>query len=127
VMQADCGVFRTQSSLDEGKAKIDAVDARMIDIRTTDRSLIWNTDLVETLELDNLISQAVVTMHSAAARLESRGAHKREDYSDRDDGGWMKHTLSWFDHGRVTLDYRPVHAYTLSDELDYIEPKPRIY
>jgi succinate dehydrogenase / fumarate reductase, flavoprotein subunit len=127
VMQADCGVFRTQSALDEGKAKIDAVHARMTEIRTTDRSLIWNTDLVETLELDNLISQAVVTMHSAAARCESRGAHKREDYPDRDDPNWMRHTLAWFDRGRVAIDYRPVHAFTLSDEIDYIEPKPRVY
>jgi succinate dehydrogenase / fumarate reductase flavoprotein subunit len=126
-MQADCGVFRTQASLDEGKAKIDAVYARLADIGVSDRSLIWNTDLVETLELENLISQAVVTMHGAAARQESRGAHKREDYPDRNDPDWMKHTLSWLDRGKVTLDYRPVHDYTLTDDTEYIKPKARVY
>jgi len=127
VMQADCGVFRTESTLDEGKARIDAVYARMGDVRVTDRSLIWNTDLIETLELDNLISQAVVTMHSAANRKESRGAHMHEDYPKRDDANWMKHTAAWFDRGQVRIDYRPVHEYTLTDEAVYIEPKARVY
>jgi succinate dehydrogenase / fumarate reductase flavoprotein subunit len=127
VMQADCGVFRTEASLGEGKARIDAVHARMGDVRVTDRGLVWNTDLIETLELDNLVAQAVVTMHSAANRKESRGAHKHEDYPDRDDSEWMKHTIAWLDRGQVRIDYRPVHDFTLTDEIAYIEPKARVY
>jgi succinate dehydrogenase / fumarate reductase flavoprotein subunit len=127
VMQADCGVFRTESVLEEGKGRIDAVHAKMADIGVTDRSLIWNTDLVETLELDNLIAQAVVTMHSAANRKESRGAHMHEDYPERDDVNWLKHTAVWFDRGAVRIDYRPVHEYTLTDEIGYIKPKARVY
>jgi succinate dehydrogenase / fumarate reductase flavoprotein subunit len=98
-------------------------------VRVTDRSLIWNSDLVETLELDNLIAQSVVTMDSARNRTESRGAHAREDFPDRDDKNWMKHTLAWFDEatGRVTIDYRPVHTYTLTNDVAYIEPKARVY
>jgi succinate dehydrogenase / fumarate reductase flavoprotein subunit len=131
-MQADCAVFRTEKTLAEGLANIDQVYRRMDDIRVTDRSLIWNTDLVETLELDNLIAQAVVTMHCAANRKESRGAHMHEDYPTRDDVNWMKHSISWFDGwggkgGGVRLDARPVHDYTLSDDIDYIKPKPRVY
>jgi succinate dehydrogenase / fumarate reductase, flavoprotein subunit len=126
-MQADCAVFRTEATLNEGKTKIDQVHARMADIDVTDRSLIWNTDLIETLELDNMIGQAVVTMHSAANRKESRGAHMHEDYPDRNDAEWMKHTISWFDAGAVSIDYRPVHDYTLTDEIAYIKPKARVY
>ncbi len=132
VMQADCGVFRTERTLDEGKTRIDAVNKRMADVRVTDRSLIWNTDLVETLELDNLLAQAVVTMHCAANRKESRGAHMHEDFPKRDDKTWMKHTLAWFDGwggsgGGIKIDYRPVHDFTLTDEMAYIKPKARVY
>ena len=97
-------------------------------IGITDRGLIWNTDLVEALEFDNLIEQAVVTMDAALNRTESRGAHAREDHPDRDDQNWMKHTLTWLDEkGNVKIDYRPVHTYTLSNDIAYIEPKARVY
>ena len=131
-MQADCAVFRTERTLAEGVGKIDAIYRGLGDVKVTDRSLIWNTDLVETMELDNMLGQAVVTMHSASNRKESRGAHMQEDYPDRDDKNWMKHTLAWFDGwggkgGDVRIDYRPVHSYTLTDEVKYIEPKARVY
>jgi succinate dehydrogenase / fumarate reductase flavoprotein subunit len=133
-MQADCGVFRTDRTLAEGVTKIDAVFAKMADVHVTDRSLIWNSDLVETLELDNLLAQAVVTMHCAANRKESRGAHMQEDYPDRNDKQWMKHTVAWFDawggtwpSGGVKIDYRPVHEFTLTDDVQYIKPKKRVY
>ncbi|KQX26150.1 MULTISPECIES: succinate dehydrogenase flavoprotein subunit [unclassified Sphingomonas] len=126
-MQRHCAVFRDSELLREGLGKIDNVYASIQDIGITDRSLIFNTDLIETLELDNMLPQAVVTMHSAANRKESRGAHMHEDFPDRDDANWMKHTITWFDKGAVTIDYRPVHEYTLTDEAEYIKPKARVY
>jgi succinate dehydrogenase / fumarate reductase flavoprotein subunit len=128
VMQEDCAVFRTGEVLAQGSKRIHEVNAGMADVRVTDRSLIWNSDLIETLELDNLIAQAVVTMDSAKNRTESRGAHAREDFPERDDKNWMKHTLAWMDaKGKVTIDYRPVHTYTLTNDVAYIEPKARVY
>jgi succinate dehydrogenase / fumarate reductase flavoprotein subunit len=127
-MQSDAAVFRTGKTLEEGTAKLRAIHAAGADIKTTDRSLIWNTDLIETLEYDNLIDQALVTIESALNRTESRGAHAREDYPDRNDVEWMKHTLSWKVPGEpVKIDYRPVHNYTMSKDIDYIEPKARVY
>jgi succinate dehydrogenase / fumarate reductase flavoprotein subunit len=128
VMQNNCAVFRTGEVLQEGHKLIHEVYDGMPDIAVSDRSLIWNSDLVETLELDNLLAQAVVTMDSALNRTESRGAHAREDYPERDDKDWMKHTLAWMDaSGKVTIDYRPVHTYTLTNDVAYVEPKARVY
>jgi succinate dehydrogenase / fumarate reductase flavoprotein subunit len=131
-MQRHCAVFRDSALLDEGVAKIETINKGLADIAVTDRSLIWNTDLVETLELDNLMGQAVVTIKGAQNRKESRGAHMHEDFPERDDANWMKHTIATFDGwggkgGAVTLDYRPVHDYTLTDDAEYIKPKKRVY
>jgi succinate dehydrogenase/fumarate reductase flavoprotein subunit len=129
VMQENCAVFRTGEVLEEGKKKIHAAWRNGADVSVTDRSLVWNSDLIETLEYDNLIVQAVVTMEGALNRLESRGAHAREDHPKRDDVNWMKHTLAWVDPDKltVTIDYRPVHTYTMSNDIGYIEPKARVY
>ncbi len=129
VMQENCAVYRTGETLDEGSTKIHEVWGGSDDIGITDRSLIWNSDLVETMEFDNLIVQAVVTMDGAKNRTESRGAHAREDFSERDDKSWMKHTLATIDPEakNVSIDYRPVHSYTMSNDMQYIEPKARVY
>ncbi|MBY0381057.1 MAG: succinate dehydrogenase flavoprotein subunit [Xanthobacteraceae bacterium] len=128
VMQNNCAVFRTGDVLHEGQDLIHKVHGGVSDIRVSDRSLVWNSDLVETLEFDNLIVQAVVTMDSAANRTESRGAHAREDFSERDDKNWMKHTLAYIDRkGSTSIDYRPVHSYTMTNDIQYIPPKARVY
>src|SRR5690606_31446941 len=112
----------------EGVHKLREVYDSFAEVSVSDRSLIWNTDLIETLELENLLAQATVTLHSAVNRTESRGAHAREDYPDRDDVNWMKHTLSWIDdRGNVRFDYRPVRVNTLTNEVEPVPPRARTY
>ena len=128
VMQTDAAVFRTGKSLEEGRARLRQVCDSFQHVKVSDRSLIWNSDLVETLELDNLLGSATVTMAGALNRQESRGAHAREDFPERDDKNWMKHTLAWMDDkGGVKIDYRPVHMQTMTDEVQPIPPKKRVY
>ena len=141
-MQKHCAVFRNDALLKEGVEQLTQINQQMSDISVSDRSLIWNSDLIETLELDNLMAQASVTMKSAENRKECRGSHVNEDYFDDDTNGrnddeWMKHTVAWFDgwgggaqgsgKGSVKIDYRPVHEYTLTDDAEYIKPKKRVY
>jgi succinate dehydrogenase / fumarate reductase flavoprotein subunit len=128
VMQDNAAVFRTSEVLSEGVRKIDSIAATLTDIQLSDRSMIWNSDLVEALELENLMACSLATMYSAEARQESRGAHAHEDYPYRDDKNWMKHTLAWTEMGgKMRLSYRPVHSWTMTNEVDYIVPKARVY
>ncbi|MDP1696452.1 MAG: succinate dehydrogenase flavoprotein subunit [Xanthomonadaceae bacterium] len=127
-MQNHAAVFRTGETLSEGVKKIREVHAAFADVKVSDRSLVWNSDLVETLELQNLLGQAVATMVSAENRKESRGAHAREDFAERDDVNWHKHSLCWVDgKGETRIDYRPVHMVTLSDDVEVVPPKARVY
>ncbi len=127
--QEEAAVFRSGETLDQGIKRLANIHAKRSDLKITDQGMVWNTDLVEALEFENLIGQAIVTVASAANRTESRGAHAREDFPTRDDENWMKHTLAWFDDatGEVKIDYRPVHAYTMTDDVAYIPPKARVY
>jgi succinate dehydrogenase / fumarate reductase flavoprotein subunit len=128
-MQEDAAVFRTGPTLQSGVDRLQRVHDQRADLRVTDRGLIWNTDLVETLELENLIAQAIVTVNGALNRTESRGAHAREDFAERDDANWLKHTLAWLDDatGKVRFDYRPVHMHPMTNDIATIPPKARVY
>jgi succinate dehydrogenase / fumarate reductase flavoprotein subunit len=127
-MQDHAAVFRTEETLKAGVKLVNEIHASFADVKVSDRSLIWNSDLIETLELQNLLGQAVATMTSAENRTESRGAHAREDFPKRDDATWMKHTLCWVDEqGKTKIDYRPVHLSVLTKDVDVIPPKERKY
>ena len=127
-MQTHAAVFRTGESIEKGLVKLRQLNKQLDDLKISDRSMIWNTDLVETLELTNLMPQALATAESALNRTESRGAQARDDYPDRDDENWMKHSLvSVSDNGKVSIDYRPVHMYTMSDDIEVVPPKARVY
>ena len=127
-MQTDCPVYRSGPAMEDGAKKLADIWARRDDIKVTDKSLIWNSDLVETLEFYNLLEQATVTLHCALNRPESRGAHTRDDKPDRDDKNWMKHSIAWLgEDGKPKIDYRPVHMDTDIEGVESIPPKTRVY